>query len=143
MQWIIILNLWISSGTHLFSDFLPCHNNWFICFIVFTSKYACNKTVSFFISFFFFKLPLFRFQFLIQIHFYSASTLLWKSRFVFYLVPWELLYVLRWKVCRFLFFYSFILIFYDSFVIDKNLHYMAYYFNTIIKLFVVFFSNIL
>lgn len=105
LQWIIILNLWISSGTHLFSDFLPCHNNWFICFFVFTSKYACNKTVSFFISFFFFLNFHFRFQFLIQIHFYSASTLLWKSRFVFYLVPWELLYVLRWKVCRFLFFH--------------------------------------
>lgn len=78
---------------------------------------------------------MFRFQFLIQFNFFSASTLLCKSCFVFNFVPWEMFYVLRWKVCRFLFVYSFLLIsFNDRFVINKNLLYMVYYFNTIFKL---------
>lgn len=123
----------------MFLDFLPCHNIWFNCFIVLTSKYACNKTVSWFffsISVFLVLIQLFRFQFLIQFNFYSASTLLCKPCFVFfYSVPWEMLYVLRWKVCRFLFVYSFLLIsFNDMVAIDKNLLYMVYYFDTIFKL---------
>lgn len=88
------------------------------------------------ISVFLVLIQLFRFQFLMQFNFYSASTLLCKSCFVFfYSVPWEMLYVLRWKVCRFLFVYSFLLIsFNDRFVIDKILLYMVYYFDTIFKL---------
>lgn len=141
LQWIIILNLWISSGTHLFSDFLPCHYNWFICLIVFHKQIHMQQDSKFFYSFFFwFKIQLFRFQSLNQFHFYSASTLVYQSRFVFHFVPWDLLFVLRWKVCRF---YSFILIcFKDSFVIDKNVHYMPYYFNTIIKLFLSFLNSL-
>lgn len=120
----------------MFLDFLPGHNDWFNCFLVFTSKYACNKTASFFLISLFFKIQLFRFQFLNQFNFYSASTLLCKPCFVFfYSVPWEMLYVLRWKVCRFLFVYSFLLIsFNDMVAIDKNLLYMVYYFDTIFKL---------
>lgn len=123
----------------MFLNFLPCHNIWFNCFIVLTSKYACNKTVSWFffsISVFLVLIQLFRFQFLMQFNFYSASTLLCKSCFVFfYSVPWEMLYVLRWKVCRFLFVYSFLLISCnDRCVIDKILLYMVYYFDTIFKL---------
>lgn len=95
-----------------------------------------SKLGFFWISFFLVLIQLFRFQFLIQFNFYSASTLLCKSCFVFfYSVPWEMLYVLRWKVCRFLFVYSFLLIsFNDRFVIDKILFYMVYYFDTIFKL---------
>lgn len=94
-----------------------------------------SKLGFFSISVFLVLIQLFRFQFLMQFNFYSASTLLRKSCFVFfYSVPWEMLYVLRWKVCRFLFVYSFLLIsFNDRFVIDKILIYMVYYFDTILK----------